>query len=97
MVSTVPVDRCCRRAGSCRHVQFDFTEQRTEGQSTGHRLWLDRRGLDAFQLDVCSVLHRQNVGVSSLRRHLTKALQATPVGAGLEVVSRRPGVPELGR
>ena len=25
------------------------------------------------------------------------ALQATPVGAGLEVLSRRPGVPELGR
>ena len=26
-----------------------------------------------------------------------KALQATPVGAGLEVLSRRPGVPELDR
>ena len=26
-----------------------------------------------------------------------KALQATPVGAGLEVLSRRSGVPELGR
>ncbi len=26
-----------------------------------------------------------------------QSLQATPVGAGLEVLSHRPGVPELGR
>ncbi len=39
-------------------------------------------------------------GISGVRLRALKpnhALQATPVGAGLVVLSRRPGVPELGR